>query len=174
MKPLLYALALLAALLALCLGAASFLGDQSAETQALLQKSYDAAETGDLAGAEALARRALGRWEAHMPLIDALTSHEETDEVRRTFAELLSRAETGQREEFLAVCARLTVMTGHLGQMERPKWYNLLSAPAAWRQGSGPLPLFGIRDGGGPSELEKTACGGIICRKRGNTDPGGA
>ncbi len=131
MKPLAYGLALLAALLGLCLAAASFLCEQSARTQALLRQSYSAAEAGDLAEAEALARQAMDCFEAHTPLIDALTSHEETDEVHRTFAELLARAESGQREEFLAVCARLRVMTGHLGQMERPSWYNLLSAPAA-------------------------------------------
>ena len=58
-----------------------------------------------------------------------MTSHEETDEVRRSFAELLARAETGQWEEFQAGCARLQVMTAHLRQMERARWYNILCAP---------------------------------------------
>ena len=57
-----------------------------------------------------------------------MTSHEETDEITRGLAELAACAETGQREDFLALCARLTVQTAHLRQMERACWYNILTA----------------------------------------------
>ena len=48
------------------------------------------------------------------------------DEICRALAELRSLGRSGQREEFLALCARLEVMTAHLAEMERPRWYNIL------------------------------------------------
>ena len=130
MKPLYWGLGLLTAVLVLCLGAAARLSADSRQTEALLQSAFEAAAAGEEDLATAYAERARRVWDAAIPFIDAVTSHEETDEVNRSFAELLTRAQTGQWEEFLAGCARLRVMTAHLRRMERASWYNILSAPA--------------------------------------------
>ncbi len=128
MKPLAYGLGLFLALLAFCLGAAALLCEKSGEAEAALRQAYDAARGGDMALAQTCALRAKDCWDRNTPLLDALTSHEETDEIRRDFSELLEYAKAGQREQFLALCARLTVQTAHLRQMERACWYNILTA----------------------------------------------
>ena len=127
MKKLWLGLGLLAALLALGLGVLGMLGERSRRTEAALERAAGAAEAGDMALALDRAGEALRYWQAVTPGIDAVTSHEETDEIRRALAELLALAENGQREDFLALCARLRVMTAHLAEMERPRWHNLLA-----------------------------------------------
>ena len=129
MKPLFWGVGLLAALLALCLGATARLSAGSAQTEQALAEAQAAARLGDGDLALDRALEAKRRWEAHIAFIDAVTSHEETDEITRGLAELTSYAEMGRREEFRALCARLMAHTAHLRQMERACWYNILSAP---------------------------------------------
>ena len=126
MKKLWLGLGLLAALLALGLGSLGMLAARSARAEAVLAQAAEAAGAGDMARAADLAARAQALWQAALPAVDAVTSHEETDEICRALAELRSLGRSGQREEFLALCARLEVMAAHLAEMERPRWYNIL------------------------------------------------
>lgn len=126
MKQLWFGLGLLIMLLALCLGVRSALSSGSRECDTYLSRAETAAEAGDMAGAQSHTERAARSWRKHTPFIDAVTSHDETDEILRTFAELQVYAQTQRREEFLAGCARLRTMTEHLRQMEQAKWYNIL------------------------------------------------
>ena len=132
MKKLWLGLGLLGILLALGLGVLGMLAERSRRTDAALGRAAEAAEAGDMALALDRAGEALQYWQAATPGIDAVTSHEETDEIQRALAELLALAKSGKREEFLALCARLRVMTAHLAEMERPRWYNLLSGLPFW------------------------------------------
>ena len=128
MKHLLWGIGLLAALLALCLGASARLSASSRQTEALLVRSAEAARMGEREQARDWAERAKRCWDAHTPLIDAVSSHEETDEITRGLTELTVYAEAGRKTEFLALCARLTAQTAHLRQMERARWYTILAA----------------------------------------------
>ena len=119
-------LGLLAALLALGLGSLCLLTEHSSRAEAGLALAADAAEAGEMALACEYAAQVCRYWQAAVPAVDAVTSHEETDEIQRCLAELLAEGRSGRREEFLTLCARLRVMTAHLAEMERPRWYNLL------------------------------------------------
>jgi hypothetical protein len=125
-KKLWLGLGLLAALLALGLGSLGMLAARSARAGAVLAQAAEAAGEGDMARAADLAARAQALWQGDLPAVDAVTSHEETDEICRALAELRSLGRSGKREEFLALCARLEVMAAHLAEMERPRWYNIL------------------------------------------------
>lgn len=127
MKKLWLGLGLLAALAALGLGVLGVMTEKSQRAEALLVRASEAAEAGNMARALDWAVRARQVWQAATPAIDAVTSHEETDEMQCALAELLALGRGGQREDFLALCARLRVMAAHLREMERPRWYNLLS-----------------------------------------------
>ena len=127
MKKLWLGLGLLAALLVLGFGVLGLLAERSRRTEAELGRACAAAGAGDMALALEHAALARQSWQAATPTVDAVTSHEETDEIHRALAELLALAENSQRADFLALCARLRVMTAHLAEMERPRWYNLLS-----------------------------------------------
>ena len=135
MKKLWLGLGLLAALLALGLCVLGMMKEKSNRAGEALERAAAAAEAGDMALATEAAARARQYWQASTPAVDAVTSHEETDEMLRGLAELLALGRGGSREEFLALCARLRVIAAHLGEMERPRWYNVLSsAPgSAWK-----------------------------------------
>ena len=126
MKKLWLGLGLLAALVILGLGALGLLSERSRRAGAALERAAEAAEAGDMARALDCAEQVRRYWQSAVPAVDALTSHEETDEIQRALAELLALGRCGMREEFLALCARLRVMTAHLAEMERPRWYNIL------------------------------------------------
>ena len=126
MKKLWLGLGLLAALLALGLGSLGLLTVQSKRAEAGLAQAAEAAEAGDMARALDCAEQVRRYWQSAVPAVDAVTSHEETDEIRRCLAELLAEGRSGRREEFLTLCARLRTLTAHLAEMERPRWYNVL------------------------------------------------
>ena len=126
MKKLWLGLGLLAALVILGLGALGLLSEKSRRTGEALEQAAEAAGAGDMALACEYAAQLRQYWQTVIPAVDALTSHEETDEIQRALAELLALGRCGTWEEFLALCARLRVMTAHLAEMERPSWYNLL------------------------------------------------
>ena len=126
MKKLWLGLGLLAALLALGLGSLRLLTARSGRAEAGLALAAEAAGAGDMAMACEYAAQVRQYWQDALPAVDAVTSHEETDEIRRCLAELLAEGRSGRREEFLALCARLRAMTAHLAEMERPRWYNIL------------------------------------------------
>ncbi len=126
MKKLWLGLGLLAGLLVLGLGVLGLLTEKSSRAEEALRRASEAAEAGDMALALERAAEARQCWQAAVPAVDAVTSHEETDEIQRGLAELLALGRSGKREDFLACCARVRVMTAHLAEMERPVWYNIL------------------------------------------------
>ena len=138
MKKLWLGLGLLAMLLILGLGELGMLAERSRRAGEALTRAYEAAEAGDMALALDRALRVRRYWESATPAVDAVTSHEETDEIRRSLAELPALAENGQSADFLALCGRLRVMIAHLAEMERPRWYNILSAAGHFGKGGEP------------------------------------
>ncbi len=126
LKQLWFGLGILAALLAVCLGALCLLGSKNAQTAALLSQAQAAGARGDSAAAYQYSQQAKACWETHAGFIDIMMSHEETDDIHREFSDLLVFAEAGDREEFLSSCGRLLVMVNHLTEMERPLWRNIL------------------------------------------------
>lgn len=131
MKHLTWGLALLAVLLGVCALAAGRLSAHCARMEALLEQAAAAARKGDAAAAEALTAEARDCWAASIPFVDAVTCHEETDELTRALAELSVHAARGRWDEFLSLCARAAAQAAHLRQMEQLRWYNLLSVPRA-------------------------------------------
>ena len=126
MKQLWIGIGILAGLVAVCLGAFGLLRARTVETTALLSQAQAAGVAGDTDGAIRYSLAARAQWEKHAGYIDAVMSHEETDDIHREFSDLLVYAENDKREEFLSSCGRLLVMVEHLTQMERPYWYNIL------------------------------------------------
>ncbi len=122
MRKLWLGLAILALLLVLCIGALVMLDGLNQQTAALLEQAAEA----DMEEAAAVSLRAKQCWENTVGFIDTVMSHEETDEIRREFSDLLVFARAKSREEYLASCGRLLVMIRHLTEMERPLWQNIL------------------------------------------------
>lgn len=122
MRKLWLGFAILAVLFVLCIGSLSALAGQNQQTAALLEQAFDA----DMEEAEAISMRAKQCWEKGISFIDTVMSHEETDEIRREFSDLLIFAREKSREDYLASCGRLLVMIRHLTEMERPLWQNIL------------------------------------------------
>ncbi len=122
MRKLWLGLAILGVFLFLCIGELSILDGQNQKTAALLEEAFRA----DMDEAEAISLRAKQCWEKSLGFLDTVMSHEETDEIRREFSDLLVFAREQSREDYLASCGRLLVMLRHLTEMERPLWRNIL------------------------------------------------
>ncbi len=122
MRKLWLGLSILGVLLILCIGELSILNRQNCQITALLEQAFHA----DMEEAETISLRAKQCWEKSVSFIDTVMSHEETDEIRREFSDLLIFAREKSREDYLASCGRLLVMIQHLTEMERPLWQNIL------------------------------------------------
>lgn len=126
MKKLWLGICIFAALVAVCIGALGMLDARNSQTAALLAQAQAAQARDDRGEALRCSRDALVCWEKNAGFIDTIMTHEETDEIHRTFSDLLVYAESDERDEFRAACARLLCMVEHLTEMERPLWRNIL------------------------------------------------
>ena len=119
-------IAILAALLALCLFTTSALRACASGTARTLLQAEQACLAGDDVKTLALSRQAQQQWEAHETLLGAILCHDETDAVREEFAQLLSYAATSSRKEYLCSCSQLIDLLDHLPRTERLSLHNLL------------------------------------------------
>ncbi len=126
MKHLWFGLGLIAALFALCIGTFFLLRGATAQTLQFLEQAQDAQRQEDPNAALYYSTKAQAAWERQEGLIDAIMSHEETDDIHREFSDLLVYAERREAADFLSSCGKLLVMVEHLTEMERLVWRNIL------------------------------------------------
>lgn len=126
MKKLWLGIFILAGLCAVGTGVLGVLHAKSGETLSYLAKARNARMEGDTGRAVYLSDCALECWEKNAGFMDIVMSHEETDEIKREFADLLVYAGSELPEEFYASCGKLIVMVSHLEKMEKPVLRNLL------------------------------------------------
>ena len=99
---------------------------QVARTTQELQIAYEAVSRDQIKTAAEHARTASQCWRAQTGYYSSFLSHEESDEVTRQFARMLSSLEAEDIDDFQAACGELIIMVDHLSQMEKPLYYNLL------------------------------------------------
>lgn len=126
MKQLWLGLGILLGLFAVCFGALDLLGTKNDRTAALLAKAQYAGVQADFDTALQFSLDAQAQWENSAGFMDTMMSHEETDDIKREFSDLLVYCTHEKQEEFLSSCGRLLVMVEHLTEMERPLWRNIL------------------------------------------------
>jgi len=96
------------------------------ELGATLAQAEALAESGDWAQAEALTRRALGRWEDSSGYLYIVLRHSDTDEVNTGFREVLEFINCQEGGEYSAANAELIARIELLADMEQFNLKNLL------------------------------------------------
>ncbi len=115
-------------LAALSLAHVSRLRGLTEELDGLLAQAGESVEREDWAGAEALTRRALEKWEENDFYLHATLRHSEVDAVLCAFHETLAflQGEERQPAEYAAANARLRVQIRLLAEEELPTPQNML------------------------------------------------
>ena len=114
--------AILGALLVLGLWSGKAIGDGYDPICKTLEAASQAALSGDLEEAKALAKTAQGRWDEAWRKVAAVTSHTPMDEIDSLFAQALLRREG---VTFAAECARLSKLVEACAETHRLTWWNL-------------------------------------------------
>ena len=114
--------AILGALLILGLWSGKAIGDRYDPTCGALESAAQAALSGDLEAAKALAGDARERWDAVWRKVAAVTSHTPMDEIDSLFAQALTRRDA---TAFAAECARLAKLVEACAETHRLTWWNL-------------------------------------------------
>ncbi|MBQ7567018.1 MAG: DUF4363 family protein [Oscillospiraceae bacterium] len=91
-----------------------------------LARTQTAAAQGDFGDASNAAKEAEDYWLQNGVLLGSLLRHDEADGVTAQLAELRAYAETGDRDELLAVCAAAMRQLEHIREMESPLVQNVL------------------------------------------------
>lgn len=126
MRHVITALAILLAVVALCVFSAWYVRDGAGETLTLLQTAEMAAAAGEFHRAEAAVAAAKTRWETLEAPFGVLISHEEMDQITQCFSALLQYARTEDGDEFAAVFAQTRFLLEHLRLMQLPTVYNVM------------------------------------------------
>jgi hypothetical protein len=96
------------------------------EVADLVTTAQAAAEEDDLEAAHAVIGQAAQQWESKRGVFGSMMRHQEADDITADFSEAEAQISCGQREEFLALCARLLSGLHHIADMEAPHFYNIL------------------------------------------------
>ena len=109
-----------------------FVLDRTAErTTGLLQQALELGDREYFSQAQTLTEEALDLWNAHRGFFGVILRHDEADEVNAAFEELREYVRNDCIEEFEPACARLIEQIHHIADMERPRYYNVLSVVLA-------------------------------------------
>ena len=122
MRYLMLGLLLLALLLTLCLRVTAGLSARYDEILLPLEQAEASASQGFPEKAEALCREAAAKWEHHYPVLAAVCSHKDLEEVRRAFAAL----EQAKPEDFLPQCSALLSLLRSFREADLLSLHNLL------------------------------------------------
>ena len=126
MKHTIFALALLAATLAVCSTSSVRVRQDCQSVNDAIAEARNQAARGDFDGAAAQLDEAKDVWHSHERFLGVVLSHSELDDVRMLFAELAQYAALGDQDDFLAGSARLAATIEHIREMELPSYHNLL------------------------------------------------
>lgn len=86
-----------------------------------LEDALEASRLGDYEGARRALAAAERSWARYEPRLNALISHERTDEVSQQLC-LLRYADA---DHFESICSALILRIRHLRQMDLPQWHNI-------------------------------------------------
>lgn len=125
MKHTLLALSILAAALGFCLFSALHVRAQTQRVNESLAEARNAAARNDFSTAAERLHAAKKDWHAHERFFGIVLDHGELDGVNADFSELAQYAALGDRDDFLAVSARLVATIEHIRDMELPSYHNL-------------------------------------------------
>lgn len=126
MKRFAFAVAAMAVLVAGCIVCTIVISRCAARMEEYLSRAELYAANNDLKGAFTEAKAAASWWEDWAPILDAVRQHSETDQIGFDLGKLLVYAESGNREEFSAICAELLRQVQHIREMEYPLLQNIL------------------------------------------------
>lgn len=126
MKRLWMAAVLLAALVALCLGNAWYsltltrqLSDQLTQAQTLVeQEQWEQARS--------LTQEVYDSWNNHHFYLHVFLRHSDTDQILRTFRQVLQYLQLEELDQYAAANADLTAQLELLSEMEQPSLVNIL------------------------------------------------
>lgn len=118
-------LALLAVLFALCLGISAYAKTAGAPIAETLEEAARLSLSGDFAGGVALARQAYEQWEAGWHSVAAFSDHSPMDDIDGLFAQLKAYAQAGFKEDFAALCKRISQLINAIGEAQQPSWWNV-------------------------------------------------
>lgn len=125
MKRLIAALALLAAVLVVCVGNWWKLSRLSEQLCAQVEGFSALAWQGDQQAAQETLRNARSAWQSNRTFLGAVLPHTELDEVERLFATSLQASENGDPSECRIYAAELTERLRNLPEREKPSWANI-------------------------------------------------
>lgn len=91
-----------------------------------LEKTTQAAQSGDLEQARTLAKQAQGRWRGCWKGFAAVADHRQMDEIDGLFAKMHYYGAAGNTADFGACCARLSRLVEGVADDHRLTWWNLL------------------------------------------------
>lgn len=127
MKRLWTAVVFLAALLAICLGNAWYsytltrqLSDQLSQAQELVeqQDQWEPART--------ITQKVYDSWNGHHFYLHVFLRHSDTDQILRTFRQVIQYLELEELDQYVAANADLTAQLELLAEMEQPSLVNIL------------------------------------------------
>lgn len=126
MKRLWMAAVLLAALVALCLGNAWYsltltrqLSDQLTQAQTLVEQDQ-------WEQARSLTQEVYDSWNNHHFYLHVFLRHSDTDQILRTFRQVLQYLQLEELDQYAAANADLTAQLELLSEMEQPSLVNIL------------------------------------------------
>lgn len=122
MKYLWTGVAILAVLLAVCIGVNGMLAVATEAVQNELQIAKDYGTKHDYAAAADHAKKATDEWNAHLGFFASVLCHDETDEITAGLAEL----QVVEDAEFLQSISSLLARLSHIAEMDKPLLHNIL------------------------------------------------
>ncbi len=126
MKRLWLGVALLLAVLGICIGVTVSMDRIHGEIGQKLDLAAEAAGQEDWQQAAALAREARSKWQRHWCLTAMVADHEPMEDAESLFARLEIYGQQQEALEFTAACAELACRTRAISNAHRLTWWNLL------------------------------------------------
>lgn len=117
---------LLAAFLALSLGATVFAKDTCAPISDTLEQAAQTAQLGHTEEAVAMAKQARDIWTDRWHGTATFSDHAPMDEIDSLFAQLESYGQAGYTADFSALCTRLSQLIQAVAEAQHLTWWNLL------------------------------------------------
>ena len=126
MKRIWIGIGLLAALLVLGIWVAGVMEEGHHPGARDLRRAAELTMEEEWAPAEALVRRARGKWQKNWRFSAAFADHEPMDQIDGLFAELEVYAKAGDATAYSGTCAHLAELLEAMGNAHAFTWWNLL------------------------------------------------
>lgn len=126
MKRLWMAALLLTVLMALCLGNAWYSLSLTRQLADQLTHAQELVEQDRWENARALTQEVYDSWNNHHFYLHVFLRHSDTDQILRTFRQVLQYLELEELDQYVAANADLTAQLELLAEMEQPSLVNIL------------------------------------------------